>query len=597
MRLRSTVVLSVVSVAACGAAPAAAPPATAATPPAATATSPSAPAASAPPAVGTAAPGPSNGGGLGRIDFPISGSEECQRNFTEGMLALHSFLYDQAHVSFAAALAADPKCAMAAWGDAMAWDKAIWNERDVAKGRASLARVSGEETLSPKERAFLRVARADYAKDLTDDAHEAWLAGAAAMRRDYPDDDEVTLQYALALLSLYGYRTAHVREQMEAGALALQVLQHNPQHPGAAHYAIHAFDSPDHAILALPAARLYARIAAGSHALHMPSHIFVQLGMWRDVVASNERAYAASVEWEKLRGHTPSNYDWHSYSWLVAAHLELGQLAVARKLTEEAGALLVAAKDDSAGLRSNYTMMVANYATQTGRWGELEAMLAPVFAPAVDEGGRSGMVACAAHAPGGGGAMREPVVLYARLYANELRAEAAIRLGDERTAAKRVADMKTVRAQMAPWKQELSADSTARFEATRDAILARAHAGLKPSVAAETRVIEALEHREKLETGDNTSGPSIDRTLHELLGDALLAAGKPKDALAQFELDLHERPNRALALLGAARAAKAAGYPHAARAHYAALAELWKDADPDLPELAEVKAGADESVR
>jgi tetratricopeptide (TPR) repeat protein len=514
------------------------------------------------------------------------------------MLALHSFLYDQAHVGFAAALAADPKCAMAAWGDAMAYDKAIWNDRDVPRGRAALARVSSEESLTPKERAFLRVARADFERPPASDAHAAWLAAAAAMHHDYPDDDEVTLQYALALLSVHGGHSAHLREQMEAGSLALQVLQHNPEHPGAAHYVIHAFDSPAHAILALPAARLYARIApAGSHALHMPSHVFAQLGMWRDVVASNERAYAASAAWEKSRGHTPSNYDWHSYSWLVAAHLELGQPAAARKLIDEASTLLVAAKDDSAELRFAYARMVSNYATQTGRWEEVEAMIAPVFGPAVDEGGGAGTVACAAHAPGGSGATREPVVPYARLYADESRAEAAIRLGDERTAVQRVADMKTVRAQMAPWKEEFSTDLTNRFEAALDALLARAHAGLKPSAAAEKKIIAALERRQKLESGDNTSGPAMDRTLHELFGEALLGAGKPKDALAQFEKALDDRPNRALALLGAARAAKAAGDTEKARLRYGALAELWKDADANLPDLAEVKAGANERSR
>src|SRR3984957_9841187 len=203
MRWRPTAALPAIAltcIAACAASP---PPTTAATPPAATAPSPSAPAASAPLVGGAAAPGPASGGGLGRLDFPITGLPECQRNFTEGMLALHSFLYDQAHVSFAAALAADPKCAMAAWGDSMAYDKAWDNERDVAKGRAALAHVSGEETLPPKERAFLGVARADYEKDLTSDARAAWLAAEAGMHRDYPDDDEVTLQYALALLFNY----------------------------------------------------------------------------------------------------------------------------------------------------------------------------------------------------------------------------------------------------------------------------------------------------------------------------------------------------------------------------------------------------------
>ena len=359
-------------------------------------------------------------------------------------------------------------------------------------------------------------------------------------------------------------------------------------------YAIHAFDSPEHAILALPAARLYARIApAGSHALHMPSHVFTQLGMWRDVVPSNEQAYAASVAWEKSRGHTPSEYDWHSYSWLVAAHLELGQRAVAQKLVDAAAALLVAAKDDSSLLRDNYFLMVTNYVSQTGRWGEVEARMAPVLAPAFDEGSTAGQVACAMHAPGGKGTSRPPTVLIDRLDADFFRAEAAIRLGDEATAVKRLADARAVRAQMAPWQKALSADWFKGWDEYGETLLARAHAA-KPSAAAQKKAIEALESYIKQRPGGSDSGPAMKRTVRELLGEALLAAGKPKEALAQFEKVLYARPNRALALLGAARAAKAAGDAQKARAHYGALAELWKDADADLPELAEVKAGAND---
>ena len=228
---------------------------------------PPAPAAASTPAM----PRSASERGLGRIDFPVTGTAQCQRDFTDGMLALHSFLYDQAHLSFAAALAADPACAMAAWGDAMAYDEAIWDERDAVKGRAALARVTDEKPLTPKERRFLAGARASFAKDLTREAHAAWLPAAEAMHRAYPADDEVTLQYALALLSNYVEDEQHVREQMEAGALALQVLQHNPENPGAAHYVIHAFDSPDHAILALPAAHVRTHRAGGeprpAHAL------------------------------------------------------------------------------------------------------------------------------------------------------------------------------------------------------------------------------------------------------------------------------------------------------------------------------------------
>jgi hypothetical protein len=573
----------------CGAPPPATAPAPSivASPPVTTAAAP------VPVPAGTAALAPDDAS-LGQLDFTITGSPECQRRFREGMLALHSFLYDQAHESFTAALVADPRCALAAWGDAMTYDHAIWHERDVTKGRAALARVTGEADLTPKERAYLATARALFAADGAKEAHAAWLVAATAMHRDFPADDEVALQHALALICVHGYDPAHVREQMEAGAIALGVLQRRPDHPGAAHYVIHAFDSPEHAILALPAARTYARIApAASHALHMPSHTFTHLGMWRDVVPSNERAFAASVAWEKAHGHTAGKYDWHSYAWLVAAHLELGQPAAARKLIDEAAALLGATKDDTGGFRNGYVDIVADYVTQTDRWADVETLVAPVMALALDEGTEgTGPVACAAHAPGAGGEVRLPGALVARMTADGLRAEAAIRAGDEATAVKRVADAKAVRAQMAPWSKMLPPDFTARTDAKAEVLLARAHAGAKPGPAAQKKVMEALEKLERLEVGKSIAGPAWERTTREVLGATLMTAGKPKEALSQFEKDLEARPNRALALLGAARAAKAAGDAEKARGHYAALAELWSGADVDLPGLAEVRAGA-----
>jgi hypothetical protein len=566
-------------------------------PPATPAAVPATPPAPSPAPVASAAASssapPASDVSLGQLEFPVTGTPDCQRHFRDGMLAMHSFLYDQAEASFDSALAADPHCAMAAWGKAMTHDHPIWNERDAAKGRAALAAVTNEDALTPKERAYIATARAAFAKESNKDAHRAWLEGAAALHRDYPDDDEVALQYALALLAVYGYDRDHLREQMEAGALALGVLARRPEHPGAAHYVIHAFDNREHAILALPAAQTYARIApAASHALHMPSHTFVSLGMWREVVPSNERAYAASVAWEKSRGHTPSKYDWHSYSWLVAAHLELGQPAEARKLLDDAGVLLAAAKDDSGNLRSSYEGIVGDYVAQTGKWADADTLVAPVFARAFDEAETGSAHVCAQHAPGAGGEVRWPAVLNARLWAAQVRAEASVRAGDAAAVEKRVADIRAVRAQLAPWKSMITPHFHAMWDAREVELLARAHAGARPGPAAEKTVIAALEKLEVLQAEDDTSGPAFDLTAHELIGERLLAEGKAKEALAKYEKDLDERPNRAIALLGAARAARASGDAAKAHEYYARLAEQWKDADGDAPAIAEVRDGA-----
>jgi Tfp pilus assembly protein PilF len=129
-------------------------------------------------------------------------------------------------------------------------------------------------------------------------------------------------------------------------------------------------------------------------------------------------------------------------------------------------------------------------------------------------------------------------------------------------------------------------------DAREDALLARARAGATPSAAAQKKVADALERLDRAQIADGVSGPAWERTPRETLGELLLATGKAKEALAQFERNLEARPNRALALLGAARAAKVAGEAARARAYYATLADLWSNADAALPGLAEVRAGA-----
>jgi tetratricopeptide (TPR) repeat protein len=557
-----------------------------------------APSASSTPIASTsAAPPPSDAASktsLGELTFPVTGSPECQRIFRDGMLALHSFLYDQAHERFVAALAADPSCAMAAWGDAMTFDHPIWHERDLPKARAALAKIAHEESLTPKERAYVATARDLYAKDDAKQGHAAWLAAAAKMHAQYTDDAEVALQHVLALLSVYGYDPTHVREQMEAGNIALDVLRRQPNHPGAAHYVIHSFDSPDHAILALDAARTYARIApAGGHAQHMPSHTFVHLGMWREVVPSNERAWASSVEWEKSRGHSAGKYDWHSYSWLVDANLQLGHFTRARQLVDDARALVISTKDEyGAQIRGAYIDMVTDYVITTGRWSDVEALVAPVFAPVIDEGGAGGAVACASHAPAGGGEVRLPYALYARQSAEWLRAEAAIRAGDKKTAEARIADMRAVRAQIQPWMKMVAPSTGKRWDVREEALLARARASSTKNPAEQKSALDSLQRWVTSEDERGVAGPPFSEPPRETLGNAFLVAGKPKEALAMFERDLEQRPNRALALLGSARAAKASGDATLARTRYAVLLDQWNDADASVEALAEVRDGA-----
>jgi len=119
-----------------------------------------------------------------------------------------------------------------------------------------------------------------------------------------------------------------------------QVYERNREHPGALHYLIHVYDTQTFAMMGLRQARIYARIApASSHALHMPSHIFRHLGMWDDVAASNEDAYAASVAWQERTGRPLHMRDYHALDWLLDAYLRLGRLDDARGVMTELDAV------------------------------------------------------------------------------------------------------------------------------------------------------------------------------------------------------------------------------------------------------------------
>ena len=523
---------------------------------------------------------------MGSIHFPVTGGAACQRGFDAGMLALHSFMYDRAHLLFQAA-AKDPACAMARWGDAMAYSHPVWSEENVPAAKAALQAIPGEEKLTAKERAFLGAARALWGEGDAAARRQAWLSAAARMHADFPGDDEVALEYALALIASAD-RLNNVHRLMAAAALSMDVLQRNPNHPGAAHYLIHACDSSDHAILALPAARRYAQIApAASHALHMPSHIFVQLGMYAEVAASNEASWAAGeADWRELKKN-PDERGWHSYSWLADAYLNLGKVHKAEAMVRAFREMLV--QDDGAQTRFGYATTLDSYLNATGRWSQLEELAAPLAKPLpLEKGEPEGSLGCAMHAPGGSAA-RPPFGLWAGVILAELRAQAAMVAGDEAEVARAYQPVPALLAAMSAWGSAgIYQTMQLRGEKLVPAMAAGARAVKAPGAAAWSAAVDAFQTF--TEVPDLlVNGPAFYPPSQQLLGDALLAAGRPREALAAYDRTLALHPLLARSLLGAARAAKAAGEVGVARERYAALAKLWEAADADLTALGEAR--------
>src|SRR5689334_19550999 len=319
---------------------------------------------------------------LGRVEFPTSGSPAAQAHFLRGLAALHSFWYEEALEAFRESTKVDPDFMMGYWGEAMTYNHPLWSEQDLDAARQVIAKLKDTPKLTDRERAYINAVKSLYGEG---DKRTRDLAYSAAMEkvyRAYPEDLDAAAFYSLSLLGLMRPGDKGYRLQAQAGAIALAVYEKNPNHPGAAHYIIHAFDDPDHAILALPAARRYADIAPEAHhARHMPSHIFLQLGMWPEAAASNESAWESSDSWMKRKNLPLSVRDYHSLHWLLYAYLQQGRYNKAEGLLKLMKQVMADSTYDNK-LRpdyyeNNYANMAAAFVVETERW-DLANELFPV---------------------------------------------------------------------------------------------------------------------------------------------------------------------------------------------------------------------------
>ena len=210
-------------------------------------------------------------GKLGTVNFPTSCSQPAQARFLRGVAALHSFWYPVAIEEFRESTKIEPDCMMGYWGEAMAHNHPIWGDpQETEAARKALEKIRGAAKLTPRERAWLLAVRVLYGEGDKSARDKAYAAAMEKIYRDYPDDAEAALFYALSLMgTVRAEDPAGVQTRLRAGAIASEVYKKNPDHPGAAHYVIHAYDDPEHAEMALDAARRYAEIAPEApHALH-----------------------------------------------------------------------------------------------------------------------------------------------------------------------------------------------------------------------------------------------------------------------------------------------------------------------------------------
>ena len=501
---------------------------------------------------------------LGTITWRTSAAPAAHAQFIRGVLYMHNFHYPEAIQAFQAAQKRDAGDVMSYWGEAMAHTHAVWNEQDTTAARSALRRLAPTRAArlararTGRERAWLDAAETLYDGDAPKARRDTMYA--AAMERLHaadPRDPEAATFFALALLGLnQGQRDTVAYSR--AYAIAESVFVAYPNHPGAAHYLIHAVDDPDHARLGLRAAEHYSRIApSAGHAQHMTSHIFMALGMWSDVVAANERAQAANPF---LSGHV--------VSWLFYGLLQQGRYTDAERWLDS---MVAQAKGAKAGARRAGSMqaaaeMSAAWNAGTQRWSDRAALVR------VDTTDTDATVALLG--TGLGAIARGERMLADSMLAGIVAARTADSL--------RLATAGVVQPEDVTWQ------GLARIrEHTLRAMILRA-AGKKDTALALLRAAAAIDRTLPVEFGP----PNTFKPPHEAAGELLLEMRRFPEAENEFRLALERTPKRSASLLGFARSARAQSKTADAARRYAELAAIWQRADAGLPDVAEARAGA-----
>ena len=500
---------------------------------------------------------------LGRVHFENSCRAAVAADIDRAVALLHSFWFNVAAAAFTGVAEKDPGCGIAWWGVAMSrWGNPFAPARPAAaleQGRAAIdkARAAGAKT--ERERAYIEAAAALFTDFATVDQRTRTVNYERAMERLYAahrDDSETAAFYALAVNQTALPTDKTYAQQLKAAAILEPLFARTPDHPGAAHYLIHAFDHPPLAERALPAARRYARIAPDApHALHMPSHTFTRVGFWEDSIATNIASAAAA-----RKAGSPAE-TLHALDYQVYAYLQTAQDAAAKRVLGELQAIMAEVNTTEQYGQVGYyasAAIPARVALERAAWAEA-ASLTPrpsgfafidgmtYFARAIGAA-RGGQVAAA------GADLQQLAALHAKLVAAK----------DDYWAQQ-------------VGIQEKGARAWVTFaEGRRDDALAL----LKEAAALEDS------------TDKSAISPGPLAPAREMLGDMLLEMKRPADALQELDAVMKKEPNRFRAIYLAARAAEASGDTARARRHFRQLVEMCPKGEPVRPELAAAKTAA-----
>ncbi len=478
---------------------------------------------------------------LGEISFSPTGKADAQPSFKKGLLLLHSFEYVDAAEEFLQVQKIDPDFVMAYWGEAMTYNHPLWQEQDYKKGNEILLQLAStpEERIAKAktalEKDFIGGINILYGKGNKAERDSSYAAYMATLYKKYPVNDEVASFYSL---SLNGWGTTGLQKNVleEAAAIAFKVMERNPSHPGALHYLIHAYDNPDNAAKALATADKYAIIAKDAgHALHMPTHTYLALGLWDKVISSNEVSWAAEQKRKERKSLGNDALGYHSYHWLQYGYLQKGNKEKARSMLDSMQQFCTALPSPRA--RGHLIFLKTTYLAETNDYSN------DIVNISVQQNDLNITTRSRNYFVKGMNA-------YYKKNADELH-DILLKLSAERLieGEKMVGNGLKVCGNInraLPTKTDLQETEVMELQ------LKAMQAWMKKDAAAENFLKQAT----KLQTviGHSYGPPAIVKPSFEMYGEWLLENNRPNEALEQFNLSLQMMPNKNLSLKGKAMA-------------------------------------------
>lgn len=481
---------------------------------------------------------------LGEINFTVTGKPEAQPAFKKGLLFLHSFEYDDAAEAFTEARKLDPNFVMAYWGEAMTHNHPLWREQDYDSGNTILSELAPTpseritKAATELEKDFIGAVNILYGKGNKAERDSSYAAYMQTLYQKYPGNEEVTAFYSLSLIG-WGMVDRNTALFEKAADIAKEVLAKNPKHPGALHYVIHAYDDPGHAAAALATADKYAIVAPDAgHALHMPTHTYLALGLWDKVISSNIDSWAAEKQRKDRKKLDNNALGYHSYHWLQYGYLQKGN-------KEKALAMVDSMKHFCSTLpsplaRAHMIFLKTTYLAETGEYaGDVTNITFPVNDLNILTRARDYFVrGMNAYANNDVAAMDK---IIQQMTGERLVEQTKVSSNGIRVCGNINRSM--------PTKSDLEKTEVMELQ------LKAMQAWLKKDVNATNQL---LKKATDLEAASSYAygPPAVVKPSFEMYGEWLLEVNKPEAALQQFELSLKAAPNKVLSLKGKEEAEK-----------------------------------------